>query len=343
MNVDHGDALLFLSALLSAGIAEEERLIICGFPGDPNTVGPRAWRPRPWRPGRDLPLNDNDNGYVTVASFSRAGDGSFRRRNETFCAGRALMVDDVGTKVKIERLLNETTGLPLLMPSATIETSPGNFQWWYFLREPERDAVLFDGLIRAFIMGRLLGADPGMSGVTRVGRLPTYLNAKEKLRNKTSRPLGFRVRLESLDADRRYTTQELLDAFGLEINGRREMRPKLTLPEAIERNRAFTGVYKFLHTRKMLKRADPDPSGWTEMHCPWRGEHSTGADTGAAIREPAEENDWYGAFRCHHGHCADRGWRDLTDWMNDLAAEELENAARSSTGAEVTTSGVDET
>jgi hypothetical protein len=184
--------------------------------------------------------------------------------------------------------------------------------------------VRLDGVIRAFIAGKLLGADPGMSGVTRVGRVPSFMNAKAKYATANS-PGGFRVRALTR-TDVRYTTDELLAAFGLSIMGRREVRPKLTTETALERNAAFEQAYKFLAQRQMLKRTFPDPSGWTEMSCPWVSDHTAQADTGAAIREPAAENDFYGAFRCHHGHCAEKGWADLTDWISDLAGEELSEA-----------------
>lgn len=307
------DAERFLNALAGA-LPEDERLILCGFMGDPETAGVHAWRPRPWRPGRDIVIDERANGYVTVGSFRRAGDGSFRRRTETFAGGLALMVDDVNTKVPLASML-DAQGAALLTPSAAVETSPGNFQWWYFLREPERDMSRFDGVIRAFISGKLLGNDPGMSGVTRVGRIPAFVNGK-------ARHNGWVCKLRELH-EHRYTVDQLLEAFKLTINGRRINREQLPTEEAIERNRMYAGVFKFLAQRNMLKKREPDPSGWCEMTCPWVADHTTGADTGAAIREPAPENDYYGAFRCHHGHCADKGWAELTEWVNDLAAEEL--------------------
>jgi hypothetical protein len=285
-------------------------MITCGFVGDPNAVGPTAWRPRPWAPGRELVFGTKANAYVTVASFGRAEDGTFRRRNECFIAGRALMVDDVGTKVPHSTVAH-------VPPSAIVETSPDNFQWWYFLSEPVRDASEFDAIIRAFISGNLLGSDPGMGGVTRVGRIPGYTNGKEKYK-------GWRCRLTEL-TDRRFTAGQLQDAFRLTLNGRRNfVRTGLLPDEARERNRAFTSAYIWLAQRGLLKRDEPDLSGWTEMSCPWKGDHTAGADTGAAIREPDEANGFYGAFRCHHGHCADKGWADLTEWMAEESAEELD-------------------
>ncbi len=309
--MEHNDAMEFLGAL-AAGLGEGERLITCGFVGDPAAAGPQAWRPRAWRPGAAVGYPPEANAYVTVGAFRRAEDGTYRRRTETWRAGCALMVDDVGTKVP-------RAAVEHLAPTWRIETSPGNEQWWYMLDRPERDAARFDGLIRAFIAGKLLGADPGMSGITRVGRIPGWCNGKPA-------HAGWRCRaLEG--AGPRWSAGALLEGFGLQIAGRRISRPKLPTADALERNRAFGVVYRWLGERGMLKRPEPDPSGWTEMRCPWREEHTGGADTGAAIREPAEENDWYGAMRCHHGHCVHRGWRDLTEWIAEQSAEELERAA----------------
>jgi hypothetical protein len=298
---------------LARGLQDDERLILCGFPGDPYEAGPTAWRPRPWRPGGEIPFGPAENAYVTVGAFKKAGDGSFRRRTETFTAGLALMVDDVGTKVDPEQVRG-------LQPTYKIETSPGNEQWWYMLSEPERDMARFDGLIRAFIAGKLLGADPGMSGVTRVGRLPGHLNGKKAYG-------GWTTRVTEHNGSR-WTPQELLDGFGLTIMGRRVQREKLPTEEAITRNAMFAATYKWLDQRNMLKRHEPDPSGWTEMSCPWVDHHTGGVDNGAAVREPSPENDFYGAFRCHHGHCVDKGWADLTEWVNEQSIEELERAAQ---------------
>ena len=302
----------FLAAL-GAGMPKEERLIICAFVGDPNSVGPNAWKPRPWTLGREIDLLTRANAYVTVSSFGQASDTSYRRRAETFRAGRALMVDDVGTKVDPSRVA-------MLPPSARIETSSGNEQWWYFFREPERDAKKFDDLIKSFIAGSLLGKDPGMSGITRVGRLPGFTNGKPAYN-------GWITRLHDLN-DRRFSIDEIFDAFSL-TRLSRTFRPERATPaDRAERIAAFYVAFKWLLQRGQLKATEPDMSGWTEMTCPWIEEHTGGADTGAAIREPREENGYYGGFRCHHGHCQEKGWRDLTQWISELAGEELDEAAK---------------
>lgn len=311
------EAKEFLAAMVPT-LPENERLILCGFGGDPNAAPPDAWKPRPWQPTGKLGLASDWNAYVTVASFYKAQDGSWRRRKSLFAAGHALMVDDVGmgASAKVDP---KTINLP---PSAKVETSPGNFQWWYFFDAPERDGARFDALIRAFIAGKLLGLDPGMAGITRVGRLPGFINGKKRW-------AGFTTKLAEL-TDRSYAVDELISAFNLELKGRNVPMPRVVTEESFQRNRAFVDIYKFLRARRMLKREQPDLGGWTEMSCPWVSFHTDGTDNGAAICEPSEANGWSGAFRCHHGHCIDKAWRDLTEWIVDVVAEELDAVNRSS-------------
>ena len=309
------DAERFLLALSRDDMPQDERMILCAFVGDPNTAGTHAWRPRPYKPGNEIVIHERANGYVTVASFKKAQDGTFRRRQDCFGAGLALMVDDIGTKVDAKSSWPRA--------SIEVETSPGNFQWWYLLSERCTDIERFDGVIRAFIEGQLLGADPGMAGVTRVGRLPGFVNGKPKY-FADGKPWICMMR--EFEPERRYSIDDLLRSFDLEITGSKYAGKKTQLitPETYERSKQFADFYKFLHRRGMVKsKHGPDRSGWIQIHCPWTDEHTGSADTGAAIREPAPENDGYGAFRCHHGHCQSRGWSDLTSWINSEATTEL--------------------
>lgn len=310
------EAKEFLNAMVPT-LPEDQRLILCAFPGDPGAAPPDAWQPRPWQPNTKLGLPNEWNAYATVSSFYKAQDNSWRRRKSLFAGGHALMVDDVGTGpgTKVDPKI-----LPL-PPSAKIETSPGNFQWWYFLDAPEPDGLRFDALIRAFIAKKLLGFDPGMAGITRVGRLPGFINGKKRCK-------GFVTKLTEL-TDRSYGFEELVTAFGLELKGRQIPFPVVITEETFRRNRAFVDIYKFLQSRGMLKRDQPDAGGWTEMTCPWVDSHTDGVDNGAAIAEPSEENAWWGAFRCHHGHCLHKAWRDLLEWINDIITEDLDAINRS--------------
>jgi hypothetical protein len=312
----------FMSAL-GADLPKEKRLIVCGFAGDPNKVGPSAWKPRPWSADKDLMYDcgilPKMNAYVTISSFGRAADNSFRRRGACFDAGRALFIDDVGTGLGSKVSPDIIKALP---PTSIVETSPNNHQCLYILDRPETDMGRFDGLIRAFISAQLLGHDPGQAGVTRVARIPGYVNDKAKYGG------AFKVTLLELN-EKRYSIDALLKAFKLTINGTIVKPLRLVSEDAIERNRMFLVYWKWLYARGMLKRDTPDSSGWMEVHCPFIGNHTDRADTGAAIREPAPENGYFGSFRCHHGNsvCSSAGWHELTDWINETSGEELENAA----------------
>lgn len=304
------EALALLRAL-GERLGPEERLITCGFPGDPGKVEPSAWRPRPWgQESRGWSFPTGWNAYVTVGAFGKAEDGTFRRRAALSTGGMAFMIDDVGTKV-------DRAAVAHYPPSARVLTSPGNEQWWYILSAPERDLTRFDALIRAFIAGPLKGQDPGMASVTRVGRLPGFTNGKPAYGGR------FDTLLEELN-DRRFTLDEIVAGFGLQLIGRREPMRRLIAQDAEERIAAHFAVRGFLRDAGMLKRDDPDRAGWTEMTCPWVSAHTGAADNGAAIREPELDNGFFGGFRCHHGGCGGRGWRELTDWVAEEAAERMQ-------------------
>lgn len=301
------EAALFMNAL-SQNVGDDERFILCGFRGDPNEAARTAWRPRAWRPGGNLPFNMQDNLYITSGTFGQSFDKTWRRRKEMFKGGHAMMVDDVGTKV-------DKKAMRALKPSAIVETSQGNFQYWYFFREPERDVRLYEMLIQSFIVNFIRDVDPGMAGVTRVGRVPGFTNGKPKYD-------GWVCRLRFLDADRRFTPDELRTAFGL--GPVRHIPQRLVPADAEQRIEAFITVRDWLDDNSMIKNDEPDMAGWMEIECPWLDEHTNRANSGAAIREPSPENGFTGAFKCHHGHCMNKGWRDLTDWINERAVEKLE-------------------
>lgn len=316
----------FLNALFPS-LPDDERAILCGFVGDPNDRPSHAWKPRPWAPGDSIPVSSKANGYVCLSTFRTSADGTYRRRRVGFAAAHAFMIDDIGTKLPLSLLDAQP-------PSALVETSPDNFQAWYFFDKPMTDLRAFGALGEAFIAKHAAGIDPGMAGFNRVGRLPGFVNGKAKYE-------GFVTVLHSLDAHR-YTPEQIAAAFGLDIakpcKTAAALYDELYRPRGIhpslqdERKAAFLAHYRWLKQRRMMKGDEADIGGWVGMVCPWKDEHTGGADSGAALRLPHEDNGYHGAFRCHHGHCANKGWRELTDWINDTAAEELEAANEGAAG-----------
>lgn len=286
-------------------VPDDARIMLCQFRGDPNSDIYGKWRASVLR--NPEWIDEGANVYLCVSAMRRNSRGEFRRRKENFAGGLLLMIDDIGTGpgAKFPRSVIEP-----LAPTAMVETSPDNFQAFYFFDRLVDDLPKFDALIRAFIERQFLGQDTGQAGVNRVFRPPAGVNGKPKYG-------GWTVRLTEWHPERRYSVEEIARAFGLDLvparaRPRHEGTIAATKPDRI---RAFVNVRTTLRAAGMLKREEPDYSGWIPVRCPWTAEHTGGADNGAAIRLPEPENDWHGAFRCHHGHCDGRGWRDLTDWL----------------------------
>lgn len=315
-------AVRFLNELahLSGGCSSDERFIMQVLPGDPGEAGPAAWRPRAWRPGDLLPASpERTNGYVGISTFGRASDGSWRRQKGLFKSIRAVMIDDVGTKVHLSRA-------SVVTPTWRVLTSPGNEQWLYLIKGGSEKSELAEAVINGLVEQALLpkdDKDPGMKGVTRVARVPGFINGKAKYGG------SFRVQWVQ-DCGPLHTLESLVEGFGLKVYERRSpVRDyvDITREEHIDRLRMFNLMKKAAGRYGMLLKKTANASGWIDVRCPWESEHSAG-DRGAAIGEPHAANHFHGAFRCHHGHCDGRGWRDFTDYLHDLIVADIEAANR---------------
>lgn len=295
-------------------VPDSARIMFCAFRGDPNDDIPGKWKSRVLSRGA-AQLDAASNIYFCVSAMQKNARGEFRRRKENFAGGLLLMIDDLGDGPGAKFPLALIDPLP---PTCLIETSPQNFQAVYMFDRLVDDMDLFDALIRAFIDRQFLSADTGMAGVNRVFRPPIGVNGKAKYG-------GWSVQCAEWMPDRRYTVAEIAKAFDLTLvrRVRAQRDTAQVLAAAPDRIEAFVSVRESLRSAGMLKTDQEDYSGWIQMVCPWTAEHTAHADTGAAIRVPEVENEWYGAFRCHHGHCDGKGWRDLTQWLADEQAELL--------------------
>lgn len=119
-----------------------EKPVIVGFKGDPGKVSKSAWFGKPYTLGKTV-FNPEENNYTSFASYTPDKEGQYRRRKEHFAALHAIMLDDVGQKVDLDRVT--------LQPSWIIETSLGNFQYGYALSEPLRNSSDADILLNAII------------------------------------------------------------------------------------------------------------------------------------------------------------------------------------------------
>lgn len=298
--------LEFLEEMFAA-MDDDAAAILAGFVGDPYKPPDYAWARRPWRFGRPLhrDIHRDANTYIAVSSFRADDSGEFRRRKSQFARLHGVMVDDVGTKVP--------RGIIYLPLSALVETSPRNFQGWWFI-EPDAasdDAAVSARLIEALVEAGMSkdGTDPGMKGVTRYGRLPVGVNGKAKYVEQLGAP--FRVRLDEWHPDRRYTVEQIASAHRLDLTIRTRSVRELAPGEASARATTFEHLMQLLASKGRYRESH---DGWHDIVCPWVDAHTDRAETGTALREPSESNNWAGGFRCHHGHCEKRTIADVYAW-----------------------------
>jgi len=292
---------------------------VTGFAGDPFKVDPKLWGgrsalPLPWF------IRSDHNNYIAVSSFNRGDDGQSHRRKANFCQMHLVMIDDVGTKVLSAKLV--------LLPSALVETSPGNFQAWYFLNPPEAERARAERLITGMIEAGLTAdaTDPGMRGVTRYGRLPVGVNGKAKYVEKLGHP--FVQRVASWSPHTRYSVDEIAAAFGVDMTitearcaaSRRRPR-KSPVPGVAGSD---DGYLDLLSSADLYLEPVGSLEGAHHIVCPWMHEHTDEDATGTVYFVPSDQNDWRGGFKCHHGHCQARTVADLTHFL--LRLQQLESS-----------------
>lgn len=304
---------LALIAMLQSMVPPDARLIMCQFPGDPDTVqDSRKWRPRSWN---DSLFQPDWNIYLCVSAMGRGGvDGRFRRAKECWQGGLCFMIDDLGTKLPLGLV-------DRLAPTALVETSPSNFQAIYVFDKLLDNIGIQEALINNFVEVHCPDSrDPGQKGVNRVFRPPLGINGKGKHLHPDG--TAWRVRLAGFNPDCRYSPEQIAEAFGVGLElPQRRFRSDRAVGDRDARVIFFNEVFGILKSSGVVKMLSDgrafNRAGWAQISCPWRNNHSRRGDTGAAIRWPDAENDFNGAFRCHHGHCEGRGWRDLVEFLED--------------------------
>ena len=303
-------------------VPDNARIMLCQFRGDPNSDIQGKWRA--YVANDTSIVRQQENVYLCVSAMKRNARGEFRRRKDNFAGGLLLMIDDLGHGKGAKFPMSTIDACP---PTALIETSPDNYQAVYLFDKLVDDLNTFDALIKAFIEAQFLGKDTGMAGVNRVFRPPAGVNGKPKYMKDGQE---WRVRLAEWNPERRFTVDDLVKAFGLTLKRAGRRLPRGATEDKAANIRAFVDVRNALKNAKMMKRDAPDMAGWTEMKCPWTHEHTGQKDNGAALRIPDADNRYFGGFKCHHGNCDGRGWRELTDWLaleHGAVLDEINNNA----------------
>jgi hypothetical protein len=309
----------FIAAVFT-DLPEGASAAVCSKPGNPASGGWVAHR------ADRLPriVGPDHNNYLGCSSFYPGDDGSFKARKAQFAACHFLMLDDLGSKVPLDRLGNFEL-------SWLIETSPGNYQGGIILEAP-----ILDGDVAVRLLNAVIGAglcDAGATGpLSRWARLPVAINGKPKYADKAGVP--FRCRLIEWRPDKRCSLQEIVDRLELELapagRPKKPAKPSASVTIADLRtgedgNDVLTPkaeenpVVAALKARGLYKT--PLGSSKHDVTCPWVHEHTDELDTGAAYFEPDELYP-IGGFCCQHSHRDRYHIRELLEFLavrNDQA------------------------
>ena len=309
----------FLTALSHAK-HDDAQLAIVSFTGNPNTEDGGKWFAKPYQGQTISPLNNN---YMSVSSYRPDDAGEFRRTKKTFAALHAIMLDDLGTKIPLDRV-----NLPL---SWLIKTSEGNYQGGYILSVPITDAAMADSLMQAVINAGL--CDAGANGVTaRLGRLPQGVNGKKD-------PV-FECHMTDWHPNRYYTLEQIVQGLGLVL--RDKSRPSKTKTKSSKRQSVdddgvfiprpeSNPVIAALQQRNLYKT--PLGENKHDITCPWVHEHTGSIDGGTAYFEPDEAFP-LGGFKCQHSHGDRQHIRQLLEFLDiELSAAKMKPTIRISAGA----------
>ena len=287
-----------------ACIGADEVPWLSGFSGDVAAVDHKVWFGAPALPMPHF-IRATHNNYVCVSTFKRAEDGRHRRRKDCWFGLWLVLLDDLGTKIPFDALR--------LAPTCLVETSPGNFQAWLFLAQPERKQTkaqaLIDGLIAAG------ASDPGAGNLTRYGRLPTGANCKAKYA-KDGQPFTQRVHI--WEPSRRYTPEQIAQAYGFDLAAASKPRPRRTAP--MKAAAKGNGYLSTLEAAGLYLEPIRGIEGGHRIVCPWHEGHANKDQTGTAYFEAADQNDMRGGFKCQHGHCAHRTITDFDYFIVRLLA-----------------------
>ena len=313
----------FLQAVFGDDLTDT-RPVVVSFVGNPASVPRKVWFGRPWQgdaqTSASLPASANN--YFSLAVFRPDEAGKYRRQKSRFQALHAVMLDDLGSKVTMERLTSP--------PSWLLETSAGNYQAGYLLHEPLTDGTVADRLMNAIVAAGL--CDPGANGPrARLARLPVAVNGKH------SPP--FRCRMVNWEPERRYSVEGLV--AGLQLEMARPGRPQRQSARPVQERRGDGDpvwiprpdeniVLAALRNRGLYKV--PLGECKHDITCPWVAEHTGAVDGGTAYFEP--DDHWpIGGFKCLHGHCAERHIRDLLRFLNiEINAARMKPSIRAMAG-----------
>jgi hypothetical protein len=217
----------------------------------------------------------------------------------------AFWMDDVGTKVSIERV-NDWIGRTGLFPTAVIHTSPGNYSYQWALDAPVKEDGGFDAQTVAAVRHRLKTdgwGDPAAQDAARYMRSGFGVNGKKKYAQPDGSP--FKVEIAEFKPNAKVTLGAFAEAImGPDWLDEVKSGKYLTSAQIAVHNSAGSTDRRATMDMPLVKLAgaiglDPQPStrsGVIDCRCPNEANHTGGDPTGYAII-----ND--GMSFCNHASC----------------------------------------
>jgi hypothetical protein len=228
-----------------------------------------------------------------------------RRRLKDLRHAFVLPLDDIGTKATE----------PSISPSYILETSPGNFQWGYFI-DPY-SVIEFEG--QAYLDASMLAlaeagfSDPGCRSASRMVKLPEAIHKS-----------GFVTRCVHWEPDAAFELHKLVEKmFGLTPDTRRFNRRKPSYT-TLERKDIEDPILEWLSDSGQLRELND--RGYAVFRCPWWEEHSEGKNDEAGY-SPLDYVTTGRHFYCYHGSCVGRTWNEFTGWVAEQDGPVLEGWA----------------
>ena len=337
---------------LARGLPDDER-VMAGYAKEATVQTDASgkklnagWWPVPWKDGKWI--DPNANCYVCISSSIKTpnakGEMRYWRGEASFGHGLALMVDDIGTGKGSKGGLTVEALVSQLPPTAIVETSPDNYQVWYFLDHPEPSMPRFKAFIRGFVDAVLKkGGDNTIKDVSRYGRMPCGVNNKRtapdgpfKYPLDPAQPQGavFRPALKYFRPSQRYSMDEIARAFVYEI-----IVPVKRVQE-VDKAELAIDLYWLRMAEEICSAAkmgegsggicQTNMSGKYRISCPWGHEHTNGDPFGAYFRGPIPGAEVEFVFGCGHDTCRKENKRTWATFIDELVmpkiAEELEQA-----------------
>jgi len=290
-------------------------------PGDTSAVP--LWRRKTGSgtsPGFPIPaarLKDHGAAMFYGTSAMTPVDGKLYNRQSQFQSLNVIVLDDLGTKVKM-------ADVPLeLREGATyvIESSPGNFQYGYVLNEPVTDLEAAKMLVHTIYRSGY--TDEGGGLVNKAVRLPFGVNGKP------GPHMDFSVQLHRA-SETFWTPEQLLKAVGSDLDwtevlkdavaARRNSRELVATDWAPVRAQASTAegyVDPVLEWLYATDRIVTETAQWITVTCPWSAEHTDTGTTAGYSPIGRGNPDFVGrrGFHCFHQHCTGNKISEFLNWV----------------------------